>query len=118
MKRNESRNETSEKRNDANDNNRKRKSETKNQSQVHNKKAKTLEADKNVSYEKAKGMVQRSGGSTVLFAEHETCDSLSRMIFFRFLARTKKKKGDRRWQDKKKIIRVRETQCVACFDPF
>ena len=41
MKRNESRNETSEKRNDANDNNRKRKSETKNQSQVHNKKAKT-----------------------------------------------------------------------------
>ena len=72
VKRNESRNETSDKRNDTNDNNRKRKSETKNQSQVHNKKAKTLEADKNVSYEKAKGMIQRSGRSTVLFAGRAT----------------------------------------------
>ena len=60
QKRNESRNETADKRNDTNDNIRKRKSETKNQSQVHNKKAKTLEADKNVSYEKAKGMIQKN----------------------------------------------------------
>ena len=73
QKRNESRNETSDKRNDTNDNIRKRKSETKNQSQVHNKKAKTLEADKNVSYEKAKGRVQRSDGSTAIFAGLETC---------------------------------------------
>ena len=58
VKRNEARNETSEKRNDTND--RKRKSETKNQTQVHNKKAKTLEAEKNASYEKAKGMTQNS----------------------------------------------------------
>ena len=72
MKRNDSRNETTEKRNDTNDNNRKRKSETKNQSQVHNKKPKTLEADKNVSYEKAKGMIQNSNASTVLFAGHGT----------------------------------------------
>ena len=84
VKRNESRNETSDKRNDTNDNNRKRKSETKNQSQVHNKKAKTLEADKNVSYEKAKGMVQRSYGSTVLFAGEVTRDSLSLKLFFVF----------------------------------
>ena len=58
VKRNEARNETSEKRNDTND--RKRKSETKNQTQVHNKKAKTLEAEKNASYEKAKGMTQNA----------------------------------------------------------
>ena len=55
IKRNESRNETTGKRNDTT-NDRKRKSETKNQ--AHNKKAKTLEADKNVSYEKAKGKIQ------------------------------------------------------------
>ena len=58
IKQNEARNETSEKRNDTND--RKRKSETKNQTQVHNKKAKTLEAEKNASYEKAKGMTRNS----------------------------------------------------------
>ena len=102
MKRNESRNETFDKRNDTNDNNRKRKSETKNQSQVHNKKAKTLEADKNVSYEKAKGMIQRSDGSTVLFSEHETFDSLSRSNIFRFLARTKSQKRERRRPEKNK----------------
>ena len=90
VKRNESRNETSEKRNDANDNNRKRKSETKNQSQVHNKKAKTLEADKNVSYEKAKGMIQNYDGSTVVFAGNETRDDqeIQLVCFFHFIVRT------------------------------
>ena len=82
VKRNDSRNETTDKRNDTNDNNRKRKSETKNQSQVHNKKPKTLEADKNVSYEKAKGMILNSDRSTVLFAGHETHDSPIRLNFF------------------------------------
>ena len=82
VKRNDSRNETTEKRNDTNDNNRKRKSETKNQSQVHNKKPKTLEADKNISYEKAKGMILNSDRSTVLFVGHETRDSLLRLNLF------------------------------------